>query len=174
MLGTPPDSGIPNTETDASTATGRLRSYYERWRDSRLAELARFGSVGAIAYVVDIGLFNLLVHGPGSLLGHKPITAKVLAALVATVVSWLGNRYWTFTKTKTDQPTRELLAFIAVNVVTMGVSAACLWFSRYALGLTSVLADNIAANVGIVLGTALRYFAYRYLIFTHKSQRSTV
>lgn len=133
---------------------------------SRLAELARFGSVGALAYVVDAGLFNLLLHGPFALLEGKPLTAKAVAVAVATVVAWLGNRYWTFAARRGADRTRELVAFAVVNVGGMLVAVGCLAVSRYLLGLTSPLADNIAANVvGLVLGTAFRYVAYRRLVF---------
>ena len=134
---------------------------------SRLPELLRFGSVGAIAFVVDVGLFNLLRFGPGELLAAKPLTAKVLSVAVATVVAWLGNRYWTFARLRTTARVRELLGFAVVNVVGMAIAVGCLAFSHYVLGLTSPLADNIAANVvGLGLGTAFRYLAYRRVVFT--------
>ena len=69
---------------------------------ARLAELARFLSVGGVAFVVDMGLFNLLRFGPGELLAEKPITAKVVSTLVATLVSWVGNRLWTFSQHRTE------------------------------------------------------------------------
>jgi putative flippase GtrA len=133
----------------------------------RLPELLRFGSVGAVAFVVDVGLFNLLRFGPGELLAAKPLTAKVLSVAVATVVAWLGNRYWTFAPRRTAARVRELLGFALVNVGGMGIAVACLAISHYALGLTSPLADNVAANVvGLGLGTAFRYVAYRRVVFT--------
>ena len=133
----------------------------------RLAELMRFGSVGAVAYVVDAGLFNLLRFGPGELLEAKPLTAKVISVAVATLVAWLGNRHWTFSGRRTEGRLRELFAFALVNVGGMLIAVGCLAFSHYVLGLTSPLADNIAANVvGVLLGSIFRYLAYRHLVFT--------
>lgn len=127
----------------------------------------RFGSVGAVAYVVDAGLFNLLRFGPGHLLEDKPVTAKVLSVAAATLVAWLGNRHWTFAGRRTDTRVRELIAFSVVNIGGMLVAVACLAFSHYVLSLTSQLADNIAANVvGVALGSVFRYLAYRRLVFT--------
>jgi putative flippase GtrA len=134
---------------------------------SRLPELLRFGSVGAVAFLVDVGLFNLLRFGPGGLLADKPLTAKVVSVAVATVVAWLGNRYWTFAPSRTATRVRELLGFAVVNVIGMAIAVGCLAFSHYVLGLTSPLADNISANVvGLGLGTVFRYFAYRHVVFT--------
>ncbi len=81
----------------------------------RVSELSRFGSVGLVAYVVDLGLFNLLRFGPGELLGEKPLTAKGVSVVVATLVAWFGNRYWTFAHRRTAARGRELAAFALVN-----------------------------------------------------------
>mgnify|MGYP001059945555 CR=1 FL=1 len=133
----------------------------------RFWELVRFGSVGTLAFVVDAGLFNLLRFGPGEILGHKPLTAKVLSVAAATVVAWLGNRYWTFASRRTARRAREFLGFAIANVVGMVIAVGCLAISHYVLGLTSPLADNIAANVvGLGLGTIFRYLAYRSFVFT--------
>lgn len=140
--------------------------YADRMRE-RFWELVRFGSVGGLAFVVDAGLFNLLRFGPGEVLGHKPLTAKVVSVAVATVVAWLGNRYWTFARRRTGNRAREFLGFAVANVVGMVIAVGCLAVSHYVLGFTSPLADNIAANVvGLGLGTIFRYLAYRTFVFT--------
>jgi putative flippase GtrA len=134
---------------------------------ARAAELLRFGTVGGVAFVVDTGLFNLLRFGPGDLLADKPLTAKVLSVAVATIVAWLGNRYWTFSDRKTQTQLREFIGFVVVNIGGMGIALGCLWFSHYVLDLRSPLADNISANgVGLVLGMVFRYLAYRTFVFT--------
>jgi putative flippase GtrA len=150
--------------------TPRLGSARESLR-ARVTELIRFGSVGAVAYLVDVGLFNLLRFGPGEVLGHKPLTAKVISVTIATIVAWLGNRYWTFADRRTSGAGRELVMFAVVNVVGMGIAVGCLAFSHYLLGLTSALADNISANVvGLGLGTIFRYLAYRHFVFASPAQ----
>ncbi|WP_425956279.1 GtrA family protein [Xylanimonas sp. McL0601] len=147
------------TSTAAVTPSLRTRMW------ARLLELVRFGSVGALAYVVDLGIFNL-IRGSEQL-GHKPITAKVISVAVATLVAWIGNRYWTFSDRRTDTRGRELLGFVVVNVGGMLVAVACLAVSHYVLGFRSQLADNVSANgIGLVLGTAFRYVAYRRWVFT--------
>lgn len=134
---------------------------------ARIHELLRFGSVGAVAFVVDAGLFNLLRFGPMGLLEHKPLTAKVVSVAAATVVAWLGNRYWTFAAGRTARWRRELALFAGLNAVGMAIAVGCLAVSHYVLGFTSPLADNIAANVvGLALSTLFRYVAYRRLVFT--------
>jgi putative flippase GtrA len=134
-------------------------------------EVLKFGAVGAVAFVVDIGLFNLLRHGivaVGSYdLDDKPLTAKTVSVLAATIVAWLGNRYWTFRRRRRASRRREFALFGLMNVGGLGIALACLAFSHYVLGLTSALADNVAGNVvGLGLGTLFRFWAYRRLVFT--------
>ncbi len=147
-------------------AAARAGSRWLRWRQQVL-EVLRFGTVGGVAFVVDVGLMNLLRFGPGEVLGDKPLTAKVVSVVVATLVAWLGNRYWAFAAARREQRTRELVWFLLVNAGGMLIAVGTLGISHYVLGFTSPLADNISANgVGLVLGTAFRYFCYRYLVFT--------
>ncbi|WP_230976519.1 MULTISPECIES: GtrA family protein [Georgenia] len=160
----------PATQEDqaAGEAVPAAGGRWRRWRE-QAAELARFGAVGGVAFVVDVGLMNLLRFGPGEILGHKPLTAKVVSVVVATLVAWLGNRYWAFAGSRREQRGRELVWFLLVNAGGMLIAVGALGISHYVLGFTSPLADNIAANgVGLVLGTAFRYFCYRYLVFTGK------
>lgn len=134
---------------------------------ARLLELMKFGFVGGLGFIVDIGVFNLLQHGPVALLAGEPIAAKIASVSVAMIVTWLGNRLWTFARQRTSTKAREFVGFVVVNIGGMAIAVLCLWVSRYVLGYTSPLADNISANVvGLVLGTAFRYFAYKHLVFT--------
>lgn len=129
-------------------------------------ELAKFGTVGGFAYVVDVGLFNLLRFADGSPLSEKPITAKIVSSLVATLVAYAGNRYWTFSHREAKSHASSLPLFFGLNVIGMGIAAVCLGISHYLLGFTSPAADNIAANiVGTGFGTLFRFWAYRRFVF---------
>lgn len=138
------------------------------WR-ALLRQFATFGVVGAVAYVVDVSTFNLLQHaGSAPLLEGQPLLAKIASTGVATVVSWLGNRYWTFRHQRRAERAREFLLFVTMCMIGLGISLAILWVSHYVLKFDSPLADNIAANVvGLVAGTAFRFYAYRTFVFTH-------
>ena len=132
-------------------------------------ELVKFGLVGAVAYVVDIAVFNLLRYDEGPWpgpLAHKPVTAKVLSVCVATVVTYLGNRHWTWRDRSRRGLSREVTAFFLLNGIGMLIAVGCLAVSHYVLGYTSALADNISANVvGLALGTLFRFWSYRTFVF---------
>ena len=135
-----------------------------------LAYLVKFGVVGLIGLVIDVVLFNLLrlgVFGDDHW-AQSAIGAKTISTSVAIVCNWLGNRYWTFRRHRRRHALREFAEYAIVSVGGMGISLACLWISHHLLGFTSLLADNISTNViGLALGTAFRFFLYRYWVFGH-------
>ena len=130
-------------------------------------EFIQFGMVGATAFVVDAGLFNLLQHGPLGFLAGHPNTAQFVAAATATLYAWIANRLWTYRGRTRDNATREAILFFFANACGIGISQFCLLFTHHILGFTSALADNIAVYiVGFALGTAFRFFFYHYVVFT--------
>ncbi len=154
----------------ANASASAPGSWYGRLRDSLstlVREIAKFGVVGLVALVVDIGLFNILrfAGGEGPLY-DKPLTAKAISVIAATTVAYFGNRYWTFRHRGRTHMGREYLLFFVLNGVGMMIALTCLWFSHYALGLTGPIADNISANVvGLALGTMFRFWSYRRWVF---------
>jgi putative flippase GtrA len=135
-------------------------------------EATKFGIVGLVALVVDVGLFNLLrfAGGEGPLY-DKPLTAKVISVVAATLVAYAGNRFWTFRHRARTGYAREYLLFFVLNGVGLAISVGCLWISHYLLDLTSPLADNISANVvGLALGTLFRFWSYRRWVFTEQPE----
>jgi len=137
--------------------------------DLLVREMLKFGMVGAVAFVIDLGGYNLLVFGPGQVFGaenlDKPLTARVISASVATLAAWVGNRLWTFRHRRNRPAHHELGLFIGFNVAAMVISVVCLGFSRYVLDLHSQLADNVTNILGIGLGTLFRFWTYRKFVF---------
>ena len=126
-------------------------------------EMIKFGVVGAIAFVIDLGVANLLWQ---TVLEDKVTTARIISGALATLFAWLGNRLWTFRHRRSREPLQEVVLFFAINGLALAISAAVLALSHYGLGYQSRLADNIATIVGIGVGTIFRFVAYRYFVFS--------
>ncbi|GAA5047377.1 GtrA family protein [Nocardia callitridis] len=137
-----------------------------------LRQGAAFLVVGAIGFLVDAGAYNLLVFWSGGLdwgegvLFHAPLLAKVIAIVVATVVTYFGNKWWTFAHKKSDNPGREYLLYAVFNVIAIGLQLGCLGFSRYILDLSTPLSDNISGTlIGQIVAVVFRYWAYDKFVF---------
>jgi len=132
--------------------------------------MAKFGAVGAVAFLVNWGLFNLLTTVPGAWFATQPTRARILASCVATVVAWLGNRYWTFRHKRQANPVKEFVAFILVNIGGIAIEATVTWVSAWHLGYTTKLGLNVAFIVGTALGTIFRFVMYKFTIFTNQAE----
>lgn len=134
-----------------------------------MGEGAKFLTVGGVATLVSFVIFNGLVHGylgdPGPM-HDRPLVAFVMANTVGMVVSYRGSRSWAFRHRSAVGVAGGRVAFFVINIVSMVIPLACLSFTRYALGLSDPVADNISANVvGLGLGTLARFWALRRFIF---------
>ncbi len=128
-------------------------------------ELFSFLVVGGTGYVVDVALFNVLLSTP-PFSAIDPSYARVVAMCAAMVVTYTGNRFWTWRDSQRHDRRTELGLFVLFNVIGLVISVATLVLSHDVLGLTSRLADNISANlVGLGLATAFRFWAYRTFVF---------
>lgn len=134
-----------------------------------LGEVVRFLAVGGLATAVSFVGFNALVHGlviGSAPMADQPVLAFVLVNVIAGCVAYAGMRLWAFEHRDVSDPVGGIVRFFGLGAVTMAIPVLCLWASRYVLGLTSPLADNLSANViGLGLGTGARFWIFRRYVF---------
>ena len=131
-------------------------------------EASRYVVVGLCATVLDVLIFNLLISANAFAdSANTSFFAKGISSIIAICVAYLGHRFWTFQHRKgSSSTTNQLVLFLFVNVIGLGIALMCLWVCRNLLGYTSQLSDNISANfVGLGLATAFRFLASRQFVF---------
>ena len=148
-----------------------------RWQRF-VAEVSRFLAVGAVATIVALILFNLLVHGfnTGGFapLNDHPELAYLLANTVGMAISFRGTTKWAFKEREARHADGGVLAFVLINVATMLIPMGCLWVSRNLLGLDDPLSDNLSANViGLLLGNGARFVLFHQFVFPHPDRAGT-
>lgn len=165
-----PSGGTPGETPRRPGPSTRGPGLLARLWHGLLAYALKFGVVGLIGLVIDVALFNALRLGVFGVDGwaQSALGAKTISTSVAIVFNWLGNRYWTFRKHRRRNYLREFAEYVVVSLGGMAIALGCLWFSHHVLGLTSLVADNIASNViGLGLGTLFRFVLYRYWVYGH-------
>jgi putative flippase GtrA len=126
-----------------------------------LKELGAFGVVGAVCFLIDVGLFQVFYVW----VGLGAVVAKLLATLISMTVAYLGHRYWSFSHRSRPGVRREYVRFALINGATLLLGLAVVGFVRYGLDQESALVLQLA-NVGsIVVGTLIRYLSYRQWVF---------
>jgi putative flippase GtrA len=126
-----------------------------------IPELAKFGLVGLVGSVVDLGGAAYL-HGA---LGVGPMVSKGLSIIAATALTYLGSRFWTFRHRVNQALLREGVLFAGLNIVGLAIAECVIAFVTYGLDMKSALAYNAASLAGTGLGTVFRYFSYKKWVF---------
>lgn len=125
-------------------------------------EAAKFGVVGAAGFVVNMAGFDLIYYDvrfgstrPGS------FTAYTLSFIAASVVTYLGNRFWTFRHRGGRGTARDSMRFLVLNLAGMGIQYFPLGVTDHLLGRKDWLSANVALVVGVGLAMLFRFWSYR-------------
>ncbi|MGH3178399.1 MAG: GtrA family protein, partial [Streptosporangiaceae bacterium] len=91
--------------------------------------------------------------------------SKGLSIIAATVLTYLGSRFWTFRHRVNQALLREGVLFAALNVVGLAIAECVIAFVTYGLDMKGTLVFNAASLAGTGLGTVFRYFSYKKWVF---------
>jgi putative flippase GtrA len=133
---------------------------YSRVR-TMLPEMIKFGVVGGLGTVVDLGGAALL-QGKYHV---EPLAAKAISVSIAMVLTYLGSRFWTFKERENQSVRREAVLFLVLNVLGLLMAEAVIGLVTYGMGLHGHLAYNAASFIGTGFGTIFRFWAYRKWVF---------
>jgi putative flippase GtrA len=133
-----------------------VSTLYQRFR-LLIHEGFKFLVVGGIGFVVTLGGADVLHLG----LGVGKYTSITVATVVATIVTFIGNRYWTFRHREGAGTTRESVMFFVLNGVGLLFQYVCIWIVQDLLHHQGGLWYNVANLIGIVFGTLFRFWSYR-------------
>lgn len=125
-----------------------------------IGQIVRFGVVGSAGFVVDGGLLALLVAG-----GVDPYLARAFSFPVAVVVTWLLNRYWTFSTAERGNRGRQFRRYLSVQVLG-SLANYCVyasWIFFFGISQNTILVGFvIGSGVGAVLNfVGVRNFAFQ-------------
>jgi putative flippase GtrA len=134
-----------------------VRELYARFQ-RLIHEAAKFGVVGIVGVFITNGGYALL-HNT---FGVGPVTSTTIATIVATAVSYVANRYWSFRHRERTSVAREGVIFFVLNGVGLLIQDAVVAFNFYILSNgDNKAAEFIALNAGIALATLFRFWSYR-------------
>ncbi|GHE55952.1 GtrA family protein [Streptomyces vinaceus] len=124
-------------------------------------EVAKFGAVGGVGVLVNLGVFNLIRHTTDL----QVVRASVIATVVAIITNYLGFRYFTYRDRARAGGSRELPLFVAFSVIGLVIENGVLYTATYGFGWDGPLATNVFKFIGIGTATVFRFWSYRTWVF---------
>jgi putative flippase GtrA len=131
----------------------------------------RFLVVGGLGFVITMGInYGLKLF----VIPQHPVTALMIGTAVATVVSYVLNKKWSFGDRGELHTGHEMLLFLVVSIIGIALNSAPLWISRYVLGFGvpnvsragQELADFVSgAVIGTLIAMGFRYWAMNRFVF---------
>lgn len=124
-------------------------------------EIAKFGAVGGLGVLVNIGVFNLLRHTTGL----QTVRASIVATIVSIACNYVGFRYFTYRDRDKGGRTKELGLFLFFSAIGLVIENAVLYAATYGFGWDSPLQSNFFKFTGIGVATLFRFWSYRSWVF---------
>lgn len=116
--------------------------------------------IGVVNTVVDFGLVNVLYR-----LGWNAYVSVTVAFVIATAVSYLLNRRFTFGLSARGMSAREGITFMFVNLAALLVTYAAVWAAERWFGPLDQTRLNIAKLVATAVILIPKFAGYRDLVF---------
>ena len=146
----------------------------------------KFLVVGAMGFVVDFGIFNLLLHpfdvwlADGTALHETiasvgltteqtmhlaPTFASMISFVMAVISNFLWNRYWTYPDSRSKSMRRQLAMFTVVSVAGILIRVPLVSFTHrpfveFVEGITPLhlYAERIGENMALALSVIVVMF----------------
>ncbi len=133
-----------------------------------LFQIVKFGVVGVLNTLVDIGILNLLIAVSGVAAGIGFTVFKGISFIVAVVNSYIWNKSWTFDSGQKAN-TKEALSFFVVSMIGFFINVTSASIVVNAMptlfGLNDLAWANVGALLGTLLGLAWNFVGYKFIVF---------
>ena len=131
---------------------------------TRISEIGRFAVVGTINLGIDLAVFSILYY----LLGAHILVANTIAYALATINSYLMNKFWTFASRSDEKVTSsEFARFVAFNLGGLAVSNLTVF-------VFAKIVPAIVAKLGAVGVTFVwNYLTIRRFVFRREPDAAT-
>lgn len=126
---------------------------------------AKFLLVGAFATVLDLKLFELLLWFfiPISLI------SKGISFIIATLLKFWGNKYWTFQKHEKEDVNKEMIQFSLVTLIGLIIDLGFFYYFTRILGpqfqISSALWVKLSVIFSALAAALCNFLGYKFLVF---------
>lgn len=130
---------------------------------------AKFLLVGAVATILDLKFFELLVWIISFIFPVGWVYSKSISFLVSTALKYWGNKYWAFCQHEKEDWHKELLHFFFITLMGLIIDVVAFYYFTKALGPQLDLSIAIWTKVSVILAAIVasiwNFLGYKLLVF---------
>jgi putative flippase GtrA len=108
-------------------------------------QAGKFGLVGILNTVIDLGIFNLL----SQVFGVYVVVANVVSVSAAIINSYIWNKNWTFQDKTKKNLLEQFAKFVIFSVFGMGIQTFMVWLLATKWTVTGLWAYSIVDLIGL-------------------------
>ena len=135
-----------------------LRSLVTR---EAMGQFMRLGLIGGLNTIVYFVLLNVFF----SIVGLSDFWSVTGAFVLATALSYVLNRRWTFRIKEGKGSLKETVVFYAVNMAAWGATVGIVELAERVFGTSTALQINLASLVATAIILIPKFASYRDLVF---------
>ncbi len=125
--------------------------------------------VGALATIIDLKLFEFLFWILSFLFYVNALIIKAISFLVATILKYLGNKYWTFQKYEKHDLHKEIFKLIIVDVVGLIINVGAFYYFTKIMGPQFNVSTTLWLKVSVIFAALVsavcNFLGYKFLVF---------
>jgi len=152
----------------AFTVLGYVVACVLRHRLSWAVQFVKFGIVGGLNMMVDLGILNTLMYFTHFTSGIGYVVLKSISFVFGVTNSYLWNRAWTFQSTE-KVTSKEFIKFVVVNLVGFGINVGSAAFVVNVIGVPVGIRPEVWSNVGALSSVAIsmiwNFIGMKFLVF---------
>ena len=117
-----------------------------------MKQLFRFGIAGSVSFIIDYGLFLILVR----LFAVNYALAAAISFTLSVIINWTMNTLWVFDSSRIAKKSIEIIIFVSIAAVGLGINELALWIGIEFFAVRAEISKLIATALVAVWNFVIR------------------